>query len=236
MFRRGSYPLLVASKLEQKIMESAFRQSSCRIHITGFPRNDVLTQRPIRTEGLKIVYMPTHRGEGKDELVPLLKKAAPAIEQRLERLGATLYVKLHYYHMHEVVDFASERIVPVLDRPASFDTQRFLDDMDVLITDYSSVIFDWLLTDRPLVLLPYDLDVYRRNDREFYWDYESVAPGPQCQNWNEVLSVLDDIAASASEWEARRALVRARFHAATDQGASARVVTLLERMIADAKV
>ena len=49
---------------------------------------------------------------------------------------------------------------------------------DALVTDYSSVMFDFVLTDRPVVLLVPDLDQYRDVERGFYFDIESRSPGP----------------------------------------------------------
>ena len=49
---------------------------------------------------------------------------------------------------------------------------------DVLVTDYSSVMFDFALTDKPVVLLTPDLEQYRDVERGFYFDIERAAPGP----------------------------------------------------------
>ena len=49
---------------------------------------------------------------------------------------------------------------------------------DVLVTDYSSVMFDFALTDKPQLLLVPDLEQYRDVERGFYFDLEEAAPGP----------------------------------------------------------
>ena len=49
---------------------------------------------------------------------------------------------------------------------------------DVLITDYSSVMFDFAATGRPMLFFTYDLEHYRDQLRGFYFDFEAEAPGP----------------------------------------------------------
>ena len=64
---------------------------------------------------------------------------------------------------------------------------------DVLITDYSSVMFDFAPTGRPMVFFTYDLEQYRDNLRGFYFDFEAEAPGPLLATSDEVVSAIGDI-------------------------------------------
>ena len=97
---------------------------------------------------------------------------------------------------------------------------------DALVTDYSSVMFDFVLTDRPVVLLVPDLDQYRDVERGFYFDIEAGAPGPLVRSTEEVAAAL--LAPDAHA--ARRAAFRDRFCPFDDGSASRRVVDhLLER-------
>ncbi len=61
---------------------------------------------------------------------------------------------------------------------------------DILITDYSSVIFDYLILDRPIIFYPYDYDDYM-SYRNFYLDYKKDLPGPVCYNQKELIRVLE---------------------------------------------
>ena len=49
---------------------------------------------------------------------------------------------------------------------------------DVLITDYSSIIFEYVVTKKPMIFYAYDLDDFRENGRDFYEPYEDFVPGP----------------------------------------------------------
>jgi CDP-glycerol glycerophosphotransferase len=61
---------------------------------------------------------------------------------------------------------------------------------DVLITDYSSIYFDFLLLDRPLIFFSYDYDAYLREDRRLLFDYQQMAPGMICSCQQEVEQAL----------------------------------------------
>ncbi len=94
---------------------------------------------------------------------------------------------------------------------------------DVLVTDYSSVMFDFALTDKPQVLLVPDLEQYRDVERGFYFDIEDTAPGPMVATTEDVAEALlgDDGHAAA------RASFRERFCPWDDGRASARTVDWL---------
>ena len=61
---------------------------------------------------------------------------------------------------------------------------------DVLITDYSSVMFDFAVTGRPMLFFTYDLEQYRDQLRGFYFDFEAEAPGPLLATSDEVLAAV----------------------------------------------
>ena len=61
---------------------------------------------------------------------------------------------------------------------------------DVLVTDYSSVFFDFVLTDKPMVFLAPDLEAYRDDNRGFYLDYHETVPGPICLTTAEVVEAI----------------------------------------------
>jgi CDP-glycerol glycerophosphotransferase len=73
---------------------------------------------------------------------------------------------------------------------------------DVLITDYSSAMFDFAVTGRPMVFFTYDLAEYRDKLRGFYFDFEAQPPGPLLATSAEVLSALEDLDAVAASYGA----------------------------------
>src|SRR5699024_11300859 len=98
---------------------------------------------------------------------------------------------------------------------------------DVLITDYSSLMFDYAATGKPMLFLTPDLAEYRGVTRGFYLDFEDIAPGPICRSNDELCHVLESTDLDELTRTARyRAFVR-RF-APRDHGPAApRVVDAL---------
>ncbi len=60
---------------------------------------------------------------------------------------------------------------------------------DICITDYSSLIFEYSILDRPMIFFAYDLDEYD-TDRGFYYPYEEMVPGPICKQTSEVVDYI----------------------------------------------
>jgi CDP-glycerol glycerophosphotransferase len=62
-----------------------------------------------------------------------------------------------------------------------------------MVTDYSSTMFDFAITGKPLLFFAYDLEDYRDSLRGFYFDLEPLAPGPVLRTSSEVVSALQDL-------------------------------------------
>lgn len=72
---------------------------------------------------------------------------------------------------------------------------------DICITDYSSVMFDFANTKKPLLFFTYDFDHYRDNLRGFYMDFEKEAPGPLLRNNTELINSIKHISEYPSKYE-----------------------------------
>lgn len=94
---------------------------------------------------------------------------------------------------------------------------------DVLITDYSSILFDFAVTGRPIVVFAPDLEAYRDHVRGLSIDLEADAPGPILRTTEEVIEALGDPSLAANH-AARRAAFRERYCPLSDGRATARVV------------
>ncbi|MGW9346628.1 CDP-glycerol glycerophosphotransferase family protein [Nocardiopsis flavescens] len=217
------------------ILRSAFRFEG-EILETGYPRNDVFfspdreriaARTRVRLglpEDKKVVlYAPTWRDDkyytrGKHKLDLHLD-----LQRMYDELGKdhVLLVRRH----PRVVDS-----VPVVGRDFVYDVSLYPEIMelflvtDVLITDYSSMMFDFANTGRPMLFFTYDLEGYRDNLRGFYFDFESTAPGPLLSESDQVVEALrgiDDVARDSGA--AYRAFVE-QFCPLDDGGAARRVV------------
>ena len=100
---------------------------------------------------------------------------------------------------------------------------------DVLITDYSSVMFDFANTRRPMIFYAWDLEHYRDHLRGFYFDFESTVPGPVVTDLEELRELLAVPTLGGTHADAYERFVE-RFCGLEDGGASARALhAILDR-------
>ncbi|NEB71575.1 CDP-glycerol glycerophosphotransferase, partial [Streptomyces fulvissimus] len=97
---------------------------------------------------------------------------------------------------------------------------------DVLVTDYSSIMFDYALLDRPLIHFAPDLDAYTA-DRGSYFDLRERAGGPVVDTQDELHEVLARLDEADPHWQAARARFAEEFGAYDTGGAAAAVVDTL---------
>ena len=91
------------------------------------------------------------------------------------------------------------------------DINTALPEMDALISDYSSLYYDFLLLDRPCIFVPYDLEAYVKDRGLLFDDYELWAPGIKVYDQTQFLEALDD-AMHHDSYASQRALIRKVIH------------------------
>ncbi len=200
---------------------------------SGYPRNDRLaTATPEQGAAVRgllgvsprdnvILYAPTHR-EQQSEFTATLDLAGFA---KALGPGHTILVRSHYFYAgkpadQEAADPQHARILDVSGHPAVEDLCLAA---DTLVTDYSSLMFDYAALDRPIVVYAPDWDEYRRV-RGVYFDLMTEPPGivTTDQEW---LAEVIRTGESAGPWATRsRAAFRNRFCPYDDGHAAERVV------------
>src|SRR5690625_2711264 len=101
---------------------------------------------------------------------------------------------------------------------------------DILITDYSSVFFDYANLKRPILFYTYDLEKYRDTLRGFYIDMEKEVPGPLLENTEEVIHAIETIDEVEEAYRERYDMFYNRFCCWDDGQAAKQVV---ERVFVD---
>ncbi len=215
-----------------------------RIFATGYPRNDVFFHPPkkgipitrklnsYKEEKYKIaVYMPTHRKFGQINICNFLKESISQINENLKKLNSILLVKLHFFHLKELKDQNQNytNIIFITDEDINQDIYPILPQTDLLITDYSSIFFDYLLLNKPIIFAPFDKEDYLENDRDFYFDYDKITPGPKAMDWDEVLNQIRILTNNPDLYKIEREKIRNEFNKFTDGNSSKRI---FERIIA----
>lgn len=95
---------------------------------------------------------------------------------------------------------------------------------DVLVTDYSSVMFDFVNTGRPILFFTWDLEDYRDNLRGFYFDFEQDAPGPLIAESAGIIDALHHLDEVRDRYADRYAVFREKYAGLEDGHASARMI------------
>ena len=205
-----------------------------RVLETGYPRNDRLVRgTPAETAAIRerlgipegstaVLYAPTHR-EQHAGYVPALDLAelAPALGS-----GFTLLVRTHYFYADAEQDLGAGTVLDVSAHPSVEDLYLAA---DLLVTDYSSAMFDYAVLDRPIVVFAPDWDDYQRI-RGVYFDLRAEPPGLFTTTQDELEQALLDGSATGPEAAKARAAFRARFCPWDDGGAAERVVREVFRL------
>jgi CDP-glycerol glycerophosphotransferase len=135
---------------------------------------------------------------------------------------AVVLVRGHSRTLQPGRDTSGPRVIDVTGYP---DTSKLLLAADALITDYSSVMFDFSVTGKPMYFLVPDMEHFRGELRGFYFDLEAHAPGPVARSQQELVSALQ--AADPAPYAEAYAAWRRKFNARDDGHAAERVVSRL---------
>jgi CDP-glycerol glycerophosphotransferase len=239
-YARWDY-LLSPNPFSTAILAEAFRGFDGEILELGYPRNDALNapdrdavrarvraQLGIEEGQTVVLYAPTWRDDAVHERNSEGFALALDTSEFARRMGDdhVLLLRLHFLVSAQL----PAQGPAVRDVSAHEDVRELYLAADVLVTDYSSVMFDFAITGKPLVYYAYDLAYYRDELRGFYFDLEPEAPGPICRTTGEVLDALSDLDGVRREFAGRYRAFRERYNPLDDGQASRRVV---ERVFGD---
>lgn len=167
-----------------------------------------------------ILYAPTFR-DGIGKMVRYLDHEA--VVAAMGR-GTTLLIRGHTNTIKHGGDLAGQGILDVTTYPEITDLYLAA---DVCITDYSSVMFDFSITGKPILFFVPDLEEYRETLRGMYFDLGEISPGPMLETNEEVVQALSSLPKVTAEYAARYAAWQAKFNAWDDGHAAGRVVDAL---------
>ncbi|ODN42972.1 hypothetical protein BGC07_08620 [Piscirickettsia litoralis] len=134
-----------------------------------------------------ITYMPTFR-HGNDNFVFESGIDFDVLNKYLERNNDLLLLKFHINTKIDRNAFAGYKNIKfVHEKENPYD---LICETDLLITDYSSIAYDYLLLDRPIIYYPFDLDQYKNTDRAMYTEYDEFVAGPVVETFDDLLTTL----------------------------------------------
>lgn len=213
--------VLATSKTFANVMKEAFCCMDHQVAICGHPRNDLLFKEklPIYEDAKKlIVWMPTFRksdilNEKNSTLnsgIPIFtnQKKMKALDDYLNKFDISLIIKLHPLQNTEGINFNGYRNIQIWTEDEVSQKQihlyRLLGSSDALITDYSSVYFDYLLLDRPIGFTIEDIDEYSENRGLIFENPGEYMPGYKIRNEEDFYTFVDKVIKNIDDYSSER--------------------------------
>ena len=206
--RKGKHFLSSTSEfLSENILQYAFEIDRSQIIDFGYPRTDILrfSKEEIRVfcnkysrnllpyidqiENRKVIlYMPTFR----DDDYEYFNKANIDFERlnnALVRNNSLFFIKLHPLTNSNINIDRYSNLISIRN---DVDIYPFLKYTDYLVTDYSSIFFDYLVLNKEIIFVPYDIEKYTAK-RELYFDYKNFVPGVQYDTFDVFINEIDNL-------------------------------------------
>ena len=187
-----------------KYYAEGFGLSLEKVMPTGVPRTDIFFSQEYKEKARKefyskypdlkekkiILFAPTFRGNG--------KKSGFYPENRFDFIklyehfnGEYVIIIKHHPFVNNRVEIPAEYEGKIIDMSENEELNELLFITDVLITDYSSVVFEASLLDIPMLFYSFDLQNYIAT-RGFYYEYDSFVPGKIVYNMDSLIEAIDN--------------------------------------------
>lgn len=210
---------------EGAVLESGYPRNDAVVNATSEQRSAARRRLGIPEGASTVLHMPTWRESVQEGLhIPTWTDELDAVHLR-EQLGSAWVVLAR---LHPVMSGSKRAAHPpgVIDVTNHHDVRELYMAADALVTDYSSAMFDFAVTNRPIVLFVPDLEEYTERARGLYYDIRQIAPGPVTETWEETAAALQEESQRAGQRESYRAF-RDRFLPFEDGRSAGRVVRAL---------
>lgn len=212
----------------------AIGKENCVIE-KGYPRNDKLfnfndddvakIKKSLNIESVEkkvIFYAPTWRDNQHDSKIGYVYKTEVDFDKLRQELGDE-YIILFRAHYLVANSFDFEKYSGFIYDVSSYDDINDLYIIsDILITDYSSVFFDYANLRRPMLFYMYDFDAYKNEMRDFYFDIDEL-PGPIVKNENDLIDAINKLDSYQREYGEKYIAFHNKFNYLDDGDAARRV-------------
>lgn len=227
----NKYKLVVSSsESNQKKQNDSFGTTTAKI--TGLPRNDIFFENKDYFEEIKIkynidkyekiiTYVPTFRDF--ETVAPFSNEFWEQLQNVLNDQNALFVVKKHPWDKYLKIPEGYSRIVDLSNKVS--DVQELLLVSDLLISDYSSIMTDFAITSRPILIYMYDYEQYIENCRTLYYDLRKVLPKPYVNDEQDLLEKIKNESWMETEkYKKNYNQFREKFHRYFDGDSSKRVM------------
>ncbi len=246
--------LLCTSEYFRDIMKQSFNASDDQIFICGQPRTDeMLDDIPIEYEmaaktalmsyedriAKMMLWLPTYREGAESELDILNITDLEKLDRLMDENGWCMIVKLHplskfrrnpgrYRHINFIDDKTLQK--------EHIGFYSLIGMSDCLITDYSSVYFDYLLLDRPMAFAVSDIYGYTRDRGFTVSDPTTIMPGDMIKNSSDFLAFAEKMMKGKDDFSAWRKRLNKQFNRYADNRNCSRVTGMIPRSASERAV
>lgn len=247
------------SQLYNVLMSACFGIDINQYYISGMPRNDYLFKSD-GIKNLSVIFKKNFHGKKIVFLMPTFRDSAIGYEKEvvknwdnlfgfssfcnekfntfLEKNNIILIAKLHpfeedlacryinNYQLNNVYLLTQKLLLE-----NNFDLYEVLNSADLLITDYSSVYFDFLLLDRPVLFTPVDLEHYSKTRGFLLEPYDIWAPGPKVLDQDKLQEEIIKLLEEANYYKTERETIKNIVHYYQDGNSSERLWEMIDKMM-----
>lgn len=243
--------LITSSKIESALMAACTHITNDRHRILGSPRNDYLFDEKVNLKEFDfikkyqdvILYVPTYRqgymsreeGRPSDKLFHFEEFDKKTFINYLKANNILLIIKYHPFEENKNKKNSLDENIYYLNNQILIDNNMDLYELlpytDLLITDYSSIYFDYLLLDKPVVFTPVDLTEYSEDRGLLLEPYELWTPGPKSVTQESLQEEILNSLHVKNYYSDERKKLRTIFHKYQDGKSTERVITLIEEIV-----
>lgn len=225
--------------------------------VSGYPRHDPLFEGDFEANTSNILnkhiefdagnvdrislYAPTWRQyesvvdkKSPTEFFPFKDIELSNVDKLLRETNSAILLRPHPHDLqHEIVQTRLNELknlstyIDVLGPEKLHDVYEVLPYIDILITDYSSLYHDFLILDKPMLFVPYDLALFKQHVG-FIYDYEANLPGPLIESWDDFRNGFKNIIDNTEKYERERTSLRNLVYDYQDEHASKRIIDALK--------
>lgn len=240
IFSQNYTYVLTTSENLVSIMKKSFNVEEDKIKIWGQPRNDAVFiindgRKSLTSlyEGLPdyekaILYAPTFRSNTGTVFFPFTDFDSDELNDYLNKNQIIIFIRCHESEANNITHDFGDR-VKLINADKVEEITDFINIFDLLITDYSSIYIDYLLTEKPIIFLPYDKEDYIRN-RGLNFEYENVTPGPKPLTFENFMNEVNRLLNDKSYYHAKRHETNMFFNE-IDSRCSPNICTLIKKDI-----
>ena len=233
--------LVSQNKFSTDIFRSCFAFKDRPILQIGYPRNDILINdnSPAKIREYKeklglpldkkiILYAPTWRDNEYSEKGKYKFASKLDFDKAKEKLSDEyIFIVKYHYLVSDKIDWTPYKgFVYTFDETKDIAWLYLVSDM--LITDYSSVMFDYSILNRPMLFFAYDLEDYKENLRGFYFDFVNDIPGPISRDTDQLIKDIKEY--NEDSWKEKYKNYHDKFNGIDDGHASQKVIDVIKKV------